>query len=235
MTKAMGRRLTTTKALLVTAIVALLASRAAALDEQESSIKSTLETVLKESSGRVEFCVVGAGAAGLQLAQHFQSVSASYIVLERASTPGSFYETFPRHGQLISINKKYTGRTNAEFNLRHDWNSILTSLDKANGTDFPFTDYSDDYFPTKNRIHAYFVDFASKYDLKIAYNTEVKKVVRSDENSDFHLSLNPSPGFEVKCGAVVWAGGLGTPRTFKVRRNVAKWFTQNDFCHCGFP
>ena len=29
---------------------------------------------------------------------------------------------------------------------RHDWNSLLTSQE-ANGTDFPFTSYSDDYFP----------------------------------------------------------------------------------------
>ncbi len=52
------------------------------------------------NNGNVEFCVVGAGPAGVQLAQHFQSVGADYIVLERDSAPGSFYATFPRHDQL---------------------------------------------------------------------------------------------------------------------------------------
>ena len=37
-------------------------------------------------------------------------------------------------------------QTQAASPRRHDWNSLLTSQE-ANGTDFPFTSYSDDYFP----------------------------------------------------------------------------------------
>ena len=39
---------------------------------------------------------------------------------------GSFFDTYPRHDRLISINKRHTGKTNKEFNMRHDWNSLLS-------------------------------------------------------------------------------------------------------------
>jgi len=42
---------------------------------------------------------------------------------------GSFFERYPRHDQLISINKRHTGKTNVEFNMRHDWNSLVTDVD----------------------------------------------------------------------------------------------------------
>jgi len=41
---------------------------------------------------------------------------------------GHFYYKYPRHGQLISINKRHTGKLNDEFNMRHDWNSLLTEI-----------------------------------------------------------------------------------------------------------
>jgi len=180
-------------------------------------VEATKEKVLQQIDGeRVDFCVVGAGPSGLQLAQHFQSTSASYVVLERGAGAGNFYTKFPIHGTLISINKKYTGNSNAEFNLRHDWNSILTSVDKSNGTDFAFTDYSDEYFPKSEILLTYLNEYATHFDLQIAYNTEVKMVTRESEASDFELKLEPNPGFDLKCGIVVWAGGLGMPRSFEV-------------------
>ena len=50
-----------------------------------------------------------------------------YVILEKEHTPGSFYESYPRHRKLISINKRFTGRADAMFNMRHDWNSLLES------------------------------------------------------------------------------------------------------------
>ena len=57
---------------------------------------------------------------------------------------GSFFSSYPRHGRLISINKRHTGRLNAEFNLRHDWNSLL-----SDDPQLLFTKYSSDFFPDK--------------------------------------------------------------------------------------
>lgn len=55
---------------------------------------------------------------------------------------GSFFEKYPRHRKLISINKRHTGSTNKEFNLRHDWNSLLSDDDRM-----LFKEFSKDMFP----------------------------------------------------------------------------------------
>lgn len=49
-------------------------------------------------------------------------------MLDRASSAGDFWSTFPRSGQLISFNKRYTIYDDAEVNLRWDWNSLLTGV-----------------------------------------------------------------------------------------------------------
>lgn len=61
---------------------------------------------------------------------YFLQAGRDYMVFERA-VPGSFFTRYPRHRKLISINKRYTGKTNAEFNLRHDWNSLLSPRPSA--------------------------------------------------------------------------------------------------------
>jgi hypothetical protein len=48
-------------------------------------------------------------------------------MFERNAVVGSFLVEHPRHGRLISLNKRNTGRDNPEFNMRHDWNSLLDS------------------------------------------------------------------------------------------------------------
>lgn len=49
-----------------------------------------------------------------------------YIIFERNSNAGSFFEKFPRHRKLISLNKRFVreGRA-ADFAFRHDWNSLI--------------------------------------------------------------------------------------------------------------
>lgn len=55
-------------------------------------------------------------------------VGLSHVVLDRASSAGDFWSTFPRSGQLISFNKRYTIYDDPEVNLRWDWNSLLTDV-----------------------------------------------------------------------------------------------------------
>ena len=66
-----------------------------------------------------QFCIVGAGPAGLQLGHLLHTAGRDYTILEMNAGAGSFYERFPRHRKLISLNKRFTGRTDNEFNLRH--------------------------------------------------------------------------------------------------------------------
>jgi hypothetical protein len=71
-----------------------------------SSTKSPVCDVVTEKH---DYCVVGAGAGGLQIARFLQEAKRDYIVFEKGEGAGTFFQTFPRHRKLISINKKYTG------------------------------------------------------------------------------------------------------------------------------
>ena len=68
---------------------------------------------------------------------------AYYLILEAGNAPGSFFETFPRHRRMISINKPHTGHDDPELTLRWDWNSLL-----SDDPELRFTRYTGRYFPT---------------------------------------------------------------------------------------
>jgi Pyridine nucleotide-disulphide oxidoreductase len=72
------------------------------------------------------YIIVGAGPGGLQLAHFFESNNYDYLVLEKESFSGSFFQRFPRWRQLISINKRYVGTNILDYAMRHDWNSLLS-------------------------------------------------------------------------------------------------------------
>jgi len=73
-----------------------------------------------------DYLIIGAGPAGLQLAALLERDGHDYAVLERGTAPGTFFIRYPRHRQLISIKKVYTGFDDPELNLRMDWNSLLS-------------------------------------------------------------------------------------------------------------
>lgn len=118
-----------------------------------------------------DYCVLGAGPAGLQMAALLQRAGRDYEVFERESAPGSFFTRYPRHRKLISINKRYTGKANAEFNLRHDWNSLL-----SDDPHLLFRHYSQAYFPDASDMVHYLGDFAKRLGLHVLYNTNITHV-----------------------------------------------------------
>ena len=81
------------------------------------------ETRYKTTS---DYCIIGAGPGGLQMGYFLQRANRDYVIFERANFSGAFFVQYPRHRKLISLNKRYTGKTNKEFNLRHDWNSLIS-------------------------------------------------------------------------------------------------------------
>jgi len=95
---------------------------------------------------------------------------------------GSFFERYPRHDTLLSINKRHTGKTNVEFNLRHDWNSLITDMDDHQAARH-FGTYSRQLFPRRDDLVKYFNDFATKSHLKVVYNTDVSNVTRASSSS----------------------------------------------------
>ncbi len=63
----------------------------------------------------MDYLVIGAGPAGLQLGYFLGRAGRDYLILERGSEPGTFFQTFPRHRRLISINKPHTGWDDPEL------------------------------------------------------------------------------------------------------------------------
>src|SRR5690606_18260521 len=98
-----------------------------------------------------------------------------YTVLERGDRPGTLFTRYPRHRQLISINKVYTGYSDPELNLRMDWNSLL-----SDDPDLLFGRYSEEYFPRADDFVRYLGDFADRTGVRVEYGTEVVGVSRAD-------------------------------------------------------
>lgn len=88
---------------------------------------------------------------------------------------GSFYLQYPRHRKLISINKRNTGKTNKEFNMRHDWNSLLSHDDSL-----LMRHYSKELFPHADVLVKYLNDYKEKLGIKVQYNTEIRNIERKE-------------------------------------------------------
>ena len=122
----------------------------------------------------LEYLVIGAGPAGLQMAYFLEKAGRGYLLLEAGPSPGTFFRSFPRHRRMISNNKKHTGSQDPEFNLRMDWNSLLCD-DPA----LRFTSYTDRYFPPADDLARYLEDFAAAFSLRIQYGAEVVNIARN--------------------------------------------------------
>ncbi|XP_074682642.1 FAD-dependent oxidoreductase domain-containing protein 2 [Strix aluco] len=156
-----------------------------------------------------DYCVIGAGPSGLQAAYFLQRAGRDYVIFERSHAPGSFFALYPRHRKLISINKRYTGKSNSEFNLRHDWNSLL-SHDRR----LLFRRYSRDFFPDADAMVRYLEDFASLLKLRVQYNTAIIHVMlekdRQAWNGHYFL-LTDQDRQNYKCSSLLVATGTWVP------------------------
>ena len=146
--------------------------------------------------------VVGAGPAGLQLGQLLSEQGRDYLILEAGSAPGSFFSVYPRHRKLISINKPHTGSRDPEFNLRMDWNSLLSP-----DPELLFTRYSERYFPDAEDLVRYLADFAERFELKVQYGSRVAEVRREDG----YFAVSDEQGGRYRARRVVVATGVSKP------------------------
>ena len=122
----------------------------------------------------MEYLVIGAGPAGLQIGYYLQQANRDYLLLEAGDSAGSFFKTFPRHRQLISINKPHTGYDDPELRLRMDWNSLL-----SDDPDLLFTRYTPKFFPRADDMVRYLGDFAAKTGVNIKYGARAVQVSRN--------------------------------------------------------
>eukprot|EP00750_Incisomonas_marina_P033442 INCI9871.1.p1 GENE.INCI9871.1~~INCI9871.1.p1 ORF type:complete len:548 (+),score=69.81 INCI9871.1:327-1970(+) len=148
-----------------------------------------------------DHCIIGAGPGGVQLGFFLQQSKRSYIVLERAAQAAAFFAKYPRHRNLISINKKSTPRhgQHPDFRMRHDWNSLLSTTTTSVGENqqaaisnadlrahslasenpaLLFGNWSDEYYPSADTLVTYVNNFATSQRLNIRYSTLVEDVRR---------------------------------------------------------
>jgi thioredoxin reductase len=152
----------------------------------------------------LDYVVLGAGPAGLQLGYSLKQAGRSYLILEAGPTPGTFFKTFPRHRTLISINKKHTGTDDPELRLRMDWNSLL-----SDDPELLFTGYSDRYFPAADDLVRYLGDFAKSCGLDIVYDARAVRVGRAPDAGPFTVTDGQGRTYEAK--RLVVATGMTRP------------------------
>jgi thioredoxin reductase len=111
---------------------------------------------------------------------YLEKAGRSYQILERGDAPGAFFERFPRHRKLLSINKIHTGYDDPEINLRWDWNSLLSDHDDT----ATFKHFSREYFPDADDLVRYLGAYARQSKLKIRFHTPV---VRVSKDSRFRV------------------------------------------------
>ena len=152
-----------------------------------------------------EYIVVGAGPAGLQMSYFLEMAGRDYLCLEAKSCACSFFVDQPRGRTLISFNKKHNWFQEPDFNLRYDWNSLLT-----HDFSFPFDPYSDDLYPHADTIVKYMGDFAEHFKLKIQYNTKVDSIIPLNNGADgFHVT--DESGEQYWCRVLIVGTGAVTP------------------------
>ncbi|GAA3618096.1 NAD(P)-binding domain-containing protein [Lentzea roselyniae] len=107
----------------------------------------------------VEYLVVGAGPAGLQMGRFLHQAGRDYVILEAEPGPASFFRRFPRHRVLAT-----------------DDNSLFEGV--------PFARYSKRAFPGADDLVRYLEDFARP--LNIRYNT---RLTHADQYEARHVIL----------------------------------------------
>jgi thioredoxin reductase len=148
------------------------------------------------------YIIIGGGPAGLQMGYFLHKRGASYLILERAAQAGDFFLTYPRHRQLLSINKVYTGCDDMDSRLRYDWNSLLSDDEQL-----IFKHYSQHYFPAADDLQRYLQDYADRLHLHIRYNTTVTNVAKQPP----HFVITTDLGLSYTCDRLIVATGLFTP------------------------
>lgn len=160
----------------------------------------------------IETVIVGCGPSGIQLGYFLKQTNNEYIILEKSDSPGSFFHKYPHSKELISINKLYTGKSNKEFNLRHDWNSLL------NNFELQMSEISDKYYPSRDDLVQYLSLFVLKHKLNVKYNINVTHISKKDDL--FTIICNANQIWT--CKKLIIATGLSKPNIPYIK-NIEKY------------
>ena len=151
-----------------------------------------------------DYIVIGAGPGGVQMSYFLEQAGRDYLTLEGGHAAAMFFSHKPRHRRLNSFNKRFNWFPEPEFNLRFDWNSMLT-----HDYSFSFRDYSEDLYPLADVMVKYLNDFVAKFDLNVQYNTRIGFISRDPETK--HFILAGPDGTEYRCRVLLMATGPVKP------------------------
>lgn len=190
--------------LLVLVLVLLLGdsgSQATAVEATEGTTEAAPDTApgvkdaKTDSPEHHQYLVIGAGPGGLQLTAHLIGAGRDVVLLEKSESLGAFYTRYPRQGRLESINKRFTGHSDPEFNLRFDWNSLLPGV--PGDSESPvFTEWSQEFHPSRQEYLEYLRAYAEHHRLVIHFDREVVQV----RKEPLHAGTGPNrePLFHVR-------------------------------------
>jgi thioredoxin reductase len=152
---------------------------------------------------RIPYLIVGAGPAGLQMAYFLQRAGHDFLVLESGDRAGSFFEVQPRHRQLLSHNRRFNLFPEEDFNLRHDWNSLL-----SDDPGLKFGNYSKELFPHADDYTRYLRDFAAPLAGHIHYGSRVDHISRDGVDG---FAVRVASGQVYRCQRLLMATGAVAP------------------------
>lgn len=95
-----------------------------------------------------------------------------------------------------------TGRENAEFNLRHDWNSLL-----SDNPDLLFKKVSSEFYPSADGFPVYLSMFEKELGLRVRYGVDIGKVRARNSNTGRSYILTDHNASEYTCKYVVFCRG----------------------------
>jgi len=150
----------------------------------------------------LDYLIIGAGPAGLQLGYYLQKAGRNYLIVEREQSAGSFFRRYPRSRGLISFNKTRSIYRDPEINLRWDWNSLLTD-----DYSHPFGDFSRDFYPHADDMVRYLESFHRTHDIQVRFGFTVTRIAR--EGTGYRLT--GADGESLSCRCLIVATGMGRP------------------------
>eukprot|EP00933_Yihiella_yeosuensis_P020232 TRINITY_DN1626_c0_g1_i5.p1 TRINITY_DN1626_c0_g1~~TRINITY_DN1626_c0_g1_i5.p1 ORF type:complete len:746 (+),score=88.01 TRINITY_DN1626_c0_g1_i5:85-2322(+) len=157
-----------------------------------------------------QYCIVGAGPAGIQLGHFLLHAKRDYVIFERGARAGTFFEHYPRQRKLISLNKRKVRENRSdEFAFRHDWNTLIDVRPEQERAK-PVTERSAELFPHADVLTEYLRDFAEEQVQHIRYNSDVKKISKKQDSKGYTVNVNQE---SFSCEDVIIASGLSKPRT----------------------
>ncbi|MFC2971348.1 flavin-containing monooxygenase [Azotobacter bryophylli] len=132
-------------------------------DLNQSAFQPTEKPV---ETTEIDTLIVGAGQAGVAMSEHLGKLGVPHLVLERKRIAEAWR----------------TGRWDSLVANGPAWHDRFPGLE--------FEDLDPDAFPSKERIAAYFEDYARKFDAPIRAGVEVRKVTRNADRPGFTVETS---------------------------------------------